>query len=61
MPLGDILVITDDHKKAGREITDLVLKTYNGEKLSIAIGAESGASRRSATSSQAACSNQRNS
>lgn len=45
MPLGDILVITDDHKKAAREITDLVLESYTGEKVSIAIGAESGAGK----------------
>lgn len=45
MPLGDILVITDDHKKAAREITDLVLETYAGEKISIAIGAESGSGK----------------
>lgn len=42
MPLGDILVIKDHHKKAAREITELVLKEYTGEKVSIAIGAESG-------------------
>lgn len=45
MPLGDILVITDDHKKAGREITDLILEKYTAEKLSIAIGAESGSGK----------------
>ncbi len=45
MPLGDILVITDDHKKAAGEITDLLLKTYAGEKISIAIGAESGSGK----------------
>ncbi len=45
MPLGDILVITDDHKKAAREITDLVLENYTGEKISIAIGAESGSGK----------------
>jgi uridine kinase len=45
MPLGDILVITDDHKKAARQITDLVLETYAGEKISIAIGAESGSGK----------------
>jgi uridine kinase len=45
MPLGDILVITDDHKKAAREITDLVLETYAGEKISVAIGAESGSGK----------------
>ena len=42
MPLGDILVINDNHKKAGREITDFILKEYTGGKVSIAIGAESG-------------------
>jgi uridine kinase len=45
MPLGDILVITDNHRKAGREITDLVLQSYTGEKMSVAIGAESGAGK----------------
>jgi uridine kinase len=45
MPLGDILVITDDHKKAAREVTDLVLETYAGDKTSIAIGAESGSGK----------------
>ncbi|NQU59017.1 MAG: hypothetical protein HQ513_17435 [Rhodospirillales bacterium] len=45
MPLGDILVITDDHKRAAREITDLVLQNYTGEKISIAIGAESGSGK----------------
>jgi uridine kinase len=45
MPLGDILVIKDHHKKAAQEITDLVLKNYNGEKVSLAIGAESGAGK----------------
>jgi uridine kinase len=45
MPLGDILVITDNHRKAAREITDLVLESYRGEKISIAIGAESGAGK----------------
>lgn len=42
MPLGDILVIKDHHKKAAREITDLVLAEYSGAKVSVAIGAESG-------------------
>jgi uridine kinase len=45
MPLGDILVITDNHRKAGREITDLVLQSYTGERMSVAIGAESGAGK----------------
>jgi len=45
MPLGDILVITDDHRKAAREITDLVLATHTGEKISLAIGAESGSGK----------------
>jgi len=45
MPLGDILVIKDHHKKAGQEITDLILKNYTGEKVSIALGAESGAGK----------------
>ena len=45
MPLGDILVITEDHKKAAQEITDLVLKSYEGERISLAIGAESGAGK----------------
>ena len=45
MPLGDILVITDNHKKAAHEITDLVLESHTGEKISIAIGAESGAGK----------------
>jgi uridine kinase len=45
MPLGDILVITEDHKKAARDITDLILETYAGEKVSIAVGAESGAGK----------------
>ena len=45
MPLGDILVITDDHKKAAGEITDLVLKSHQGDRISIAIGAESGAGK----------------
>lgn len=45
MPLGDILVITDDHKNAAREITDLVLASYSGEKISLAIGAESGSGK----------------
>lgn len=45
MPLGDILVITDDHKRAAGEITDLVLEKYSGEKISIAIGGESGSGK----------------
>ena len=45
MPLGDILVITDNHKKAAREITNLILETYTGGRMSIAIGAESGAGK----------------
>jgi uridine kinase len=45
MPLGDILVITDNHKKAAHEITDLLLETDTDEKISIAIGAESGAGK----------------
>jgi uridine kinase len=45
MPLGDILVITEDHKKAAGEITDLVLRSYEGNKISLAIGAESGAGK----------------
>lgn len=45
MPLGDILVIKEHHKKAGREITDLVLEKYSGDKISLAIGAESGAGK----------------
>ncbi len=45
MPLGDILVIKDHHKKAGQEITDLILEHYKGEKISLAIGAESGAGK----------------
>ncbi len=45
MPLGDILVITEDHKKAAQEITELVLKSYAGERISLAIGAESGAGK----------------
>ena len=42
MPLGDILVIKDSHKKAAQDIVDLVLNNDAGEKVSIAIGAESG-------------------
>jgi uridine kinase len=45
MPLGDILVITDDHKKAAQEITDLVLSSHGSERVSLAIGAESGAGK----------------
>ena len=45
MPLGDILVITENHKKAAQEITDLILKSDAGEKISVAIGAESGAGK----------------
>jgi len=45
MPLGDILVIKDTHKKAASEITDLILENYKGEKLSVAVGAESGAGK----------------
>jgi uridine kinase len=45
MPLGDILVITDDHKKAAREITDLLLENYAGQRISLAIGAESGSGK----------------
>lgn len=45
MPLGDILVIEDDHKKAAQAITDLILDSYAGEKISISIGAESGAGK----------------
>ncbi len=45
MPLGDILVIKDEHKKAAQEITDLILKKHTGEKVSIALGAESGAGK----------------
>ena len=42
MPLGDILVIKDSHKKAAQDIMDLVLNNDAGEKVSLAIGAESG-------------------
>jgi uridine kinase len=45
MPLGDILVIKESHKKAAREITDLVLQEWKGEKVTLAIGAESGAGK----------------
>jgi uridine kinase len=45
VPLGDILVIKEMHKKAAREITELVLREYRGEKISLAIGAESGAGK----------------
>jgi uridine kinase len=45
MPLGDILVITEDHKKAAGEITDLILQSYKGDRISIAIGAESGSGK----------------
>lgn len=45
MPLGDILVINDNHKKAAGKITDLILKEYSGKKVSITIGAESGAGK----------------
>ena len=45
MPLGDILVINDQHKKAGREIADLILDQDGSEKISVAIGAESGAGK----------------
>ncbi len=36
MPLGDILVIKDNHKKAARKITDLILEKYTGEKPKLA-------------------------
>ncbi|MEE8436002.1 MAG: uridine kinase [bacterium] len=45
MPLGDILVINDNHKKAAREIADLILEKDGNEKISVAIGAESGAGK----------------
>lgn len=45
MPLGDILVITDDHKKAAQAITEMVLERHGGERVSLAIGAESGAGK----------------
>ena len=45
MPLGDILVIKDTHRKAAREITDLVLREWQDEKVTLAIGAESGAGK----------------
>lgn len=45
MPLGDILVIKDYHKKAGREIADMLIEKYKGEKISVALGAESGAGK----------------
>jgi pantothenate kinase-related protein Tda10 len=45
MPLSDILVIKDTHKKAAQDIVDLVLREYRGERISLAIGAESGAGK----------------
>lgn len=45
MPLGDILVINDNHKKAAREIADLILEKDGNDKISVAIGAESGAGK----------------
>ena len=45
MPLGDILVIKDTHRKAAREITDLVLREWQEKKVTLAIGAESGAGK----------------
>ena len=45
MPLGDILVIDDGHKKAGADIAEMVAKNWKGEKLSLAVGAESGAGK----------------
>jgi len=45
MPLGDILVIKDTHRKAARAITDLVLREWHDEKVTLAIGAESGAGK----------------
>ncbi len=45
MPLGDILVIQDGHKQAAQAITDLVENSYTGDKISISIGAESGAGK----------------
>lgn len=45
MPLGDILVINDQHRKVAREIADLILDNDGSEKISIAIGAESGAGK----------------
>ena len=45
MPLGDILVIEDEHKSAAQAVTDLILNSYNGEKISISLGAESGAGK----------------
>ncbi len=45
MPLGDILVINDKHKKVAREIADLILEKGGSEKISVAIGAESGAGK----------------
>ncbi len=45
MPLGDILVIDDGHTKAGADIAEMVAKNWKGEKLSLAVGAESGAGK----------------
>lgn len=45
MPLGDILVIKEPHRKAASEIADLILREYEGNKVSLAIGAESGAGK----------------
>jgi uridine kinase len=45
MPLGDILVIKDYHKKAAQEIADMIMQNYKGEKISLALGAESGAGK----------------
>ena len=47
MPLGDILVINDNHKKAAREISDLILEKDGFEKISVVIGGESGAGKSS--------------
>ncbi|MDP7163790.1 MAG: hypothetical protein QGF97_00755, partial [Alphaproteobacteria bacterium] len=43
--MGDILVIDDGHKKAGADIAEMVAKNWKGEKLSLAVGAESGAGK----------------
>ncbi len=45
MPLGDILVIKDGHKTAAAGVAEMVAENWTGEKMSLAIGAESGAGK----------------
>lgn len=42
--LGDVLVITENHKKAAREILEFLIKV-EGEKIIMAVGGESGSGK----------------